>query len=386
MKKKALSAIFVSLLSFKVLADSAYGAFQPYVEPKAKAEHQKIVESILQASIPVETKAQIKEDEIHLKEGGVYFLLSRSLKDETLSVILKKISDYQSNNEKVMGVFAGIAPGFKTVEETAQELYRILGDVKKPPSVVINSLIFDEAEVTKAPALAKREGETIYVAYGIYGLEHFERSIELKKMSKAPIPDGVVIVDPEKSVKPIEVSEIPLKDDLKARAGKVDWKSQVDGAKKRMWGKITHYSDLPGANKDRVRLIDLTVEATQEYRHPQTGQVLIAKGTRYNPAKENRFGRAIIIFDGVSSYQEEIAYQEFLKARSDGLIPIVISSRFAERNEAQHYSRLTNRFQSRIFLLTKDIKERFEIEKLPSIVTQKGELMEVREVDVRVTK
>lgn len=379
MKKNAkLSLVLASAAMF----------FMPYgcgaqESPSLSEKQRSAIQSIINSTFPENTK---KEEVKHqLREGGVYFFVSRSLEEQTLISIYESMSKNMEAGKKVMAVFQGVDPEVKTVDGTSRSLQKVIKDILPVPTSVIDSRIFSEGQIDRVPAMAKRVGDRVFVAYGIFGLEHFERALELRMQGLKDSDKGVIELSVPQSVATKPMNEIPFTEDLKQRASKVDWDKKAKDAKTRMWSRMPS-TILPAATETKERLVDISLIATKTYTHPQTGEILVQAGQKINPAKEKRFGRAIIIFDGVSQTQEDIAIEEVEKAKKQGLLPIVMSTRLAEKNPEQHYLRLSKRFNSKVFLLTDGIKDRFEIQKVPSVVTQEGELMKVKEIEVSVAK
>lgn len=357
----------------------------PYKTQELTKKQTQAINSIIGNTFKTSTQAKKNMGEDNgMKEGGVYYFLSYALKEVELKSILEALAR-EAKNQDVMGVFRGLPPGIKTIDNTILKLHNTLKGINPKPTVIVNSVIFKEAGIENAPAMAEKVSDTIFVAYGIYGRDHFERAKELYIKANPTLPKGIVKLDVVTSIPIVKVAEKPFSQEMKDRASKIDWNKKGEEAKDRYWTKMKMYT-LPAAEKYRARLIDLSIVATKTYRNPQTGEVLVLKGMRFNPAKERKFMRSVIVFDPFSKRQKEIAVQKVKEAKEKGLLPILMVTRIVPENRGNYLVKLRKEFHRKVYILNDSIKTRFQIEKCPSVITQESELMKIEEFKVNATQ
>lgn len=171
---------------------------------------------------------------------------------------------------------------------------------------------------------------------------------------------------------PVEaIKERHLIELMKERAMGVDWASQKQGAIDRFWFKQRdNFHFLPPATQDRTRRIDASVIVTEDILDAE-GNVLVAQGTRINPMDAMPFDMGLVIFDPLDESQLEAAYlaSRELEERDDIREVMLIATRFNADEGWDGFKEATDYFDRHVFLLQPEIKTRFELEYIPSVVT-----------------
>ncbi|NDJ27704.1 chromosome segregation protein ParM [Campylobacter sp. MIT 12-8780] len=126
---------------------------------------------------------------------------------------------------------------------------------------------------------------------------------------------------------------------------------------------------LEPATEDRVFYPNLTYTLNEDIRGAD-GKIIYKKGYSFNPADYVKINYAMIVIDGTnkaevewfktSGYANSIAYRLLLSNGS--------------------YYDLNQELKQAIFYLVPQIRDRFNIQKTPSIIKQVGNVIEVREI------
>lgn len=188
-------------------------------------------------------------------------------------------------------------------------------------------------------------------------------------ISAAPLHAGETVVG---NTWPI--AEGDALDELESRASGVEWEKVFD--KKKMQKKIKKFrpkdmTSLPHVLDDRTRLVDITY--TLEVDLPdENGNVIYPKGYTFNPARYAVLRRILVVIDGSSKKHVEWFVNSEWFDSPETMLLISDGSWFD----------LSNELSRPVFYLPKQLVERFDIEAVPSVIRQKGEMMEVIEVYV----
>lgn len=126
---------------------------------------------------------------------------------------------------------------------------------------------------------------------------------------------------------------------------------------------------LQPALEDRMFYPDLTYTLDQDIKNV-SGEILYKKGFKFNPADYVKLPYAMVVIDGTnekevewfekSGFADQVAYRLLL---SDG-----------------NYYDLNQRLKQEVFYLNPQIKDRFKIEKTPSIIKQIHNKIQVQEI------
>ena len=163
-----------------------------------------------------------------------------------------------------------------------------------------------------------------------------------------------------------EISEPDLVEVMKAKSRAIDWEKKKEQALARFWDKQTFYS-LPSAPKENIKYIDPTVVITRDITAPN-GNIIAFAGTRINPLDLRPFNQAIIVFDATNPSDLSKAFDEYQKLKDQKKVTL-LTTRFDRVKGWDDYRSLTEMFNAPVFLLSKDIKDRFKVEYVPSVIT-----------------
>lgn len=176
-----------------------------------------------------------------------------------------------------------------------------------------------------------------------------------------------------------EIEERDLIEVMKERVLEIDWAEKREAAQRNYWVN-QRFLSLPSAPEDRTRRIDASVVATADIR-TSTGEFVARAGDRVNPLDTRPFTQAIVVFDPTDPLEMETLAKRLPKvAQEPGVLKLVYIATGIDKEKGwDAYTELTNRFQAPVYLLTPDVRSRFELQYTPSIITADETHFVVRE-------
>ena len=161
--------------------------------------------------------------------------------------------------------------------------------------------------------------------------------------------------------------------EIEERARSINWQSVLDKEKPEDF-RPSNLVALPRASHDRFFLVDMTY--TLEFDVPDGhGGILYPRGYRFNPLDYLPFNQTLVILDGDDP--DQLAWLQnssFLKDSTS----MILLTRGA-------FSTVGERLGRAVFYADRRILERFNLAAVPSVVTRRGRLMEVKEIEVPVS-
>jgi len=162
--------------------------------------------------------------------------------------------------------------------------------------------------------------------------------------------------------------------EIKERAKNVD----IGRYKNQLGNKIKNYrpNDAPllkTAHSDSSFTVDLTYTLDFDITDGR-GNIVYPKGYTFNPLDYINYNRTIVVINGADSRQVEWFEKSEHGKDTNTLLLITNGS----------YYRLSQRLRRQVFYANAKIVERFKIKAVPSVISQKGNVMEVKEIAVNV--
>lgn len=161
--------------------------------------------------------------------------------------------------------------------------------------------------------------------------------------------------------------------EIEERAKMINWKSILDKEKPEDF-RPSRLVRLPRSRHERSFLVDMTY--TLNFNIPDgKGGILYPKGYTFNPLDYIPFNQTLVILDG-----EDIDQVTWLKNSSlinhPNTIILLSSGSFSQVSKALGRA---------IFYADRRIINRFNLRVTPSIVSQKGRHMEVKEIEIPIS-
>lgn len=304
------------------------------------------------------------------KGEATYIFVSYSLSED----VLKDIVERHKGRNDVTLVMRGVPQGMN-IPEGIRKMQTIANSVEPIASVIIDPALFREYGIKQVPAVVRvgrapsaltlspdmKQGRKfaplIAKVAGLHNDKWLMEKIEAGKKGDLGVQGFLS-----------EIEEPDLIDEMKKRVALIDWEQKKEEAVKRFWKGQT-FDVLPTAELHRVREIDPTILVEKDLKD-LAGNYIRKAGDRVNPLQIRPFTQTLLIFNPVSE-EEMIRVETFLSERSQqGLAaPVMIATQIDKAKDWDGYKELTDRLDAHVFLLTPEVKQRWCIEKTPSVVT-----------------
>ncbi len=160
--------------------------------------------------------------------------------------------------------------------------------------------------------------------------------------------------------------------EIKEKAAAVDWNAYINSVKSKIPNfKPTNVKKLKTAKKDRIFTVDPTY--TLEYNIvDHRGNIVYPKGYTFNPLDYVHYPNKIVVINGAN--EKQVNWFTNLPFAKNINTVLLISD--------GSYEKLSKKLKRPVFYLTENIANRLKIEAVPSIIQQKGNLLEVKEINV----
>ena len=296
----------------------------------------------------------------------IEFLVSWSLGEAALREIMQEAAA----DPAAVVVFRGLPEGSSTWAGIAR-IQALLVGIDPPPQVMLDPTRFRRLHTSLVPTLSVYDGERLRVtARGTTSI----RYVLTRLQSGAGGDLG--------AVGPVaQATEPDLIEVMQQRLAALDLRRYAEGARDRYWQSLAHY-DLPQADESRTRHIDPSVVVVADIRDAN-GTVIVPAGSRINPLDLMPFSQRLIVFDAARPGQVKLVQQ--LERRYRDKRVTLIAARLDRDAGWDGFRKLQDGLHGPVFVLTSDIKERFRIERLPSVVEAVGREFLVHEIPLPVT-
>jgi len=142
-----------------------------------------------------------------------------------------------------------------------------------------------------------------------------------------------------------------------------------------------HFEVLPAAQENRDRTLDLTVTAPRDVIAPD-GNLIIRAGQRVNPLDKLAFGLCLIVFDATEKAQIDAV--RHLSCRDKTARVLYLATELPQEDGWESLKTLETTLNAPVYLLTSDVRQRFQLQKAPALVEQSGNRVLVRERKVTI--
>jgi conjugal transfer pilus assembly protein TraW len=136
------------------------------------------------------------------------------------------------------------------------------------------------------------------------------------------------------------------------------------------------FEHLPAADRERERLIDPTLQAKADIRHPD-GRLIVRAGETVNPLERMHFSHRLVVFDATSPAQ--VAKARALGEAQGSLHPLYLATGFDRTRGWDGFRAIEDALDEPVYLLTPDLRDRFALERVPATVEARDGRFVVRE-------
>lgn len=305
-----------------------------------------------------------KVDVISTGENFIIFV-SWSMGEGQIREMLKEYDE----SGRVTLKFRGIPDGATMVQALAK-IQTLAMETKSDVEVQIDPVAFVDNGVTEVPAVARRKDDKVV------NIVRGTSSIEVFKGKEDTFDLGTLGAT-------VEIAERDLIELMKERLANVDKEELKRKAIKRFWAN-QQFVVLDDAQETRLRKLDPTIVVPQEMRAPD-GTLIHAAGARINPLDIRPFNQRLLIIDPAKEWQLTLARGQIDAFGKDQLITIILTS-LPRDSGWEELKRVEDYLNQPAYLLQSDLRERFDLQKVPSIVTADKGFFFIQEVAKRDVK
>jgi len=320
---------------------------------------------VLEASQAIQAEAlSTGSENVHLTNPSnkplTLLFVSFSLGDTAL----KGIFEEAAGRDNVLLLFRGPKPGQKLPALMA-DLKRLLKGIDPLPNVVIDPTRFQRWSVTTVPDIVvEQDGKARLHVRGVSSLSWLDEQLKAGKQGDLGTLGDVG-----------EIAEIDFLEEIKRRMGAIDWKQKQQQAIARFWEQ-QKFEVLPVAPADRDRSVDMTITAPRDLT-ATNGQLIIRAGQTVNPLDKMPFGLCLMVFDATVPAQVELIQHQSCQDKKARVMYLATS--LPRQDGWEKLKHLENTMQAPVYLLTPDVRSRFQLQHVPSVVEQSGNRLLVHE-------
>ncbi|RYY74435.1 MAG: hypothetical protein EOO52_12790 [Gammaproteobacteria bacterium] len=301
-------------------------------------------------------------------EEKVLVFVSWSMGLSTIKGLLKEASQ----NQNVVLVFRGVKD-INSMGKSLKEISDLASAYSPTPNVMLNPTYFRRFNITQVPSVViydekndKLLGKVVGLSDGHWIASKMKESVETDFGIKGPT---------------IQIAELDIIEVMKDRASKIDWAKKKEDANNRFW-KNQEFILLPRATKSITRALDPSIQVTEDILDG-FGATIVSKGTIINPLDLKSFDKSIIVFDPIDKAQLDFAKGENSRLVNEGRSVILIATQFDKSKDWDSYKNITAEFNAPVFKLTPDVKSRFLLSVVPSVITADKKSFFIKEVSVK---
>lgn len=281
---------------------------------------------------------------------------------------LKELVRMSQDRQDTVLVFRGVKEGQKITElfETMVALVDDLEEAQQFPSVEIDPAPFAEAGIDAVPAIARYDDDGKLQAWvsGITSPAWIDEEVGRGRSGNVGQYGSVV-----------PVVEQDMIEAFKAAAATIPTEGAGERALNRYFMGL--HQEVAVAQVPRVRELDPSFVVEETITLP-TGEPLVEAGTVINPLAQVPFSSVLVIFDPLDPKQVEIAREQL--AKYEGRNVMLLVSSLAHTGGLEGYAELVGSMGRHIYFLTQEVRQTFDIQTVPAVVTAEGLKFRIEEI------
>lgn len=303
-----------------------------------------------------------------LGERILIFITLGEKPEEHIEENRRMIKDIHEISPEAILVLRGLPQGGKNLGDLVRYLQSING--KGGPTIIVHPPLFERYDVTVAPTLVyEKDGQALAWARGIINAQWIKRRVERQNASG----------DLGKWGETTDIAERDLVEEMKSRLAAIDWQAKKEQVIRQYWQK-KQFLELPPTRKERIFYLDATYRVQRDFVLPD-GKVLARAGDEIDLFKIIPPTFVLVVFDAGDPRQLEWA-KKAGKQYATKLRVKYITTRIPDREHGwKSLENLQNSLDDRVYLLNDQVRERFNLQHVPSLVhyVKKKHRFEVRE-------
>lgn len=325
-----------------------------------QAEARNFYEEILQSKM--NDSMEIKK-ESYYEKFNILIFASLSMHHQTLHDLF--ISSQKYPNSII--VFRGV-PENSNLTEGITLIHSLINGLEPLPNIVIDPTMFKKNNIDTVPTIViKEQGQEQARVSGLISPEWILNEIEDDFRGDAGVKGNTY-----------EIVEPDLIEVMKSKVAGIDWEQKKQNALNNFWKK-QEFISLPVASKYNKRELDPSVLVTKDIV-TANNEIIAKKGDVINPLDLRPFTQTVFIFDPTDKRQTNV----ILTIKDNIKTPratFLVTSMDREKGWT-FYNEITDLLDAPVFYLTQDIKDRFLIEAIPSVITADGRKFIIEELDI----
>ncbi|MBT9136039.1 MAG: hypothetical protein DDT34_01112 [Firmicutes bacterium] len=265
-------------------------------------------------------------------------------------------------------VFRGVKKGQKITDlfEDIVGMLPDVGEAKQFPSVEIDPQPFHDVGIDAVPVIARYDEEGTALAWvsGITSPAWIEEEIGRGRRGNVGQFGSVV-----------PVIEQDMIEAFKQAAASIPTEGAGERALNRYF--LDLHQEVGRVSTARVRELDPSFVVEETITLP-TGEALVTAGTVINPLAQVPFTSVLIVFDPLDPAQVAVARQQI--AKYEGRNVMLLVSSLAHTGGLEGYAELVQSMGRHIYFLTKEVRQTFDIQLVPAVVTAEGLKFRIEEI------
>lgn len=278
---------------------------------------------------------------------------------------LKDIFALAAGRPGVRVAFRGVAKD-ESLKDFVRRVHALLAGLEPPPDVVIDPKPFRDADAQVVPLL---------IATGLDGEVARVAGLADPAWLRAQVLGGargdLGVRAPVRAV-----SEPDMVEEIQRRLAALDLQELRDRALGWFWQRAA-LETLPVATERRERTVDPTLVAAAAVHGPD-GTVLVPVGATTNPLDHLPFTRRLVVFD--VSDPRQVTLARSLGRAADGQRVVYLATRSERASAWDGWTAVEDALDAPVYLLTPDVRARFAIERVPSLVEARDRVFVVTEL------
>lgn len=327
---------------------------------------EKIYQDSLSNNESLKHSQEKKErDNSFIKEHNTFVFISRSLGENGLKDMFSSLTE----KDDVVFVLRGIREGEK-IDTGLLSIQRLSQGYDPEPKIILDPVLFRDYNITHVPTIIITDpeseeiegtGNPSRVIASVQGLTNHQWLLD--KIKNGETGDQGVRG-------PIEdISEPDLIEVMKQKVAAIDWDEKKQKAIDNFWSNQS-FNYLAPATKNKERVLDPTVMVMRDITAPD-GTKIASEGQLINPLEMRAFPRVMVVFNPLDKKGMRVLDQQLplLQQNNPNKTFIFIATQFDQDKGWDSYTEIIQKFDAPVYLLTSDVKERFQLQRTPSIVT-----------------
>lgn len=181
-----------------------------------------------------------------------------------------------------------------------------------------------------------------------------------------------------------EISERDIQEIAKERIARIDWERKKEEALNRFWERQQdHYISLPFAQQSSERIVDPSIVLNRDV-FGADGSVIFKAGQKFNPFDRLPFTKTVIVFNASMPKEVEAVAKLVKEEQSQNRNVLLLVTEFKSSGAFEQIKSMNESWREPVYLLTPELRERFQIRVTPTVVRGDNErkIFRVKEIDL----